>query len=33
MVATVLLLPVVSALYFSTPLDNDWLFGSYEKHH
>lgn len=33
MVATVLLLPVVSALYFTTPLDNDWLFGSYEKHH
>ncbi len=28
-----LILPIVSALYFSIPLDIDWLMGSHEKHH
>lgn len=28
-----LVLPLVSAVYFATPLDIGWLQGSYEKHH
>ncbi len=28
-----LLIPVVSAMYFVIPFDSNWLFGSYEKHH
>jgi hypothetical protein len=27
------LIPLVSAFYFATPLDIDWLLGSHEKHH
>jgi hypothetical protein len=28
-----LVLPLVSAVYFTIPLDISWLQGSYEKHH
>lgn len=32
-IVLLLVIPVVSALYFATPLDIGWLMGSHEKHH
>jgi hypothetical protein len=29
----VICIPVVSALYFDSSIDMDWLLGSHEKHH